>query len=612
MEAEETVPVRECTGRITSRPVQVRLSNPPFTCSAMDGYAVDFERTLDADVDRPVALKRGHETFPVNTGDPIPRGTNAVIMVEEVEERPDEIMIRKPAYLWQHVRMIGEDIIQEEILLPTNHRVRLFDIGLLLGAGISEVWVRRKPRLLVIPTGKELLDLHDEPVENMGHGRLIDFNSYTLMALAEQAGFEPAKSDIARDLGSLRDIVGKNIDACDVLCINAGSSAGREDFTEQVVSELGTLVFHGVAMMPGKPTLFGLIRGKPVFGVPGYPVSAVVTFRTFVEPLYEKLCSTAIARRMVTCVTPLRIPSSVGMEEVLSVNLHKKNNQYYAYPLPRGASIFSSIARADALVRVPENVEGYSEGEEIVCELLRDESEIERRIQVVGSHDLSLDVLRDLMKIRHPDMDLISTHVGSVSGLVAMSKGIIDVSTTHILDEQEKVYNIQAIKKYLGGRPVTLIHLARRTQGLLVQRGNPKGIGTIEDLGRSGVTFVNRQVGSGTRILLDVLLRERGVDPRAIRGYEREEATHTAVGILVREGIADCGLAIYPIARIFGLDFVPITEEDYDMVVTKEFTQDPRFELLMELIRGREFTERLERLGGYTTKDTGTVKYAQG
>jgi putative molybdopterin biosynthesis protein len=243
---------------------------------------------------------------------------------------------------------------------------------------------------------------------------------------------------------------------------------------------------------------------------------------------------------------------------------------------------------------------------------LRDEGEIERRIQVVGSHDLSLDVLRDLMKIRHPGMDLISTHVGSVSGLVAMSKGIIDVSTTHILDEQEKVYNIQAIKKYLGGQPVTLIHLARRTQGLLVQRGNPKGIGTIEDLGRSGVTFVNRQVGSGTRILLDVLLRERGVDPRAIRGYEREEATHTAVGILVREGIADCGLAIYPIARIFGLDFVPVTEEDYDMVVTKEFTQDPRFELLMELIRGREFAERLNHLGGYTTKDTGTVKYAQG
>jgi putative molybdopterin biosynthesis protein len=400
--------------------------------------------------------------------------------------------------------------------------------------------------------------------------------------------------------------------AHDVLVINAGSSAGTEDFTEVVIREFGELVFHGVAMMPGKPTIFGLIEGKPVFGIPGYPVSAAISFRTFLKVVYERFCGSSTSERSVPCVTPYKLPSSIGVEEVLRVRLVARKGSYYAYPLPRGAGVFSSLSRADALVTIPENVEGYDEGAVLPAVLLRPEDELQHRLNIVGSHDLSLDVLRDMIKTRFPAMDLVSAHVGSMSGISAMQKGIVDLATTHILDEQELVYNIPAIKKYLAGRPVLLVHITKRTQGLLVAKGNPLGITGVDDLTRQEVRFVNRQFGSGTRILLDMMLKERRIDPRSIRGYDREEPTHTAAAILVKEGIADAGLAIHAVSRSFSLDFIPLAEEEYDLLVTREFSEDPRFSLLMELLASPEFASRLSALGGYTTKDSGKIKYVNG
>jgi putative molybdopterin biosynthesis protein len=354
------------------------------------------------------------------------------------------------------------------------------------------------------------------------------------------------------------------------------------------------------------------VRGKPVFGIPGYPVSTVVAFKTFLEPVYEKLSRTTVSKTSVTCVTPYKLASAIGVEEVVRVNLIEKHGVYYAYPLARGASLFTSLSRADALIRIPQNVEGYPEGERVVCELLREERELISRLHILGSHDFSLDVIRDIIKKSNPGMDLISTHIGSLSGIIAMQKGVIDLCTTHILDEKEKVYNIPTVKKYLGSRPALLINVAKRIQGLVVAKGNPKGIRDVSDLARSDLRFINRQVGSGTRILLDTMLDERGIDKDSIRGYDREESTHAAVGVLVREGIADVGLAIYPIARLFGVDFIPLVEEEYDLLVTKEFSGDTRFAVLMDAITSAEFKERLREFGGYTTDQTGETKYVNG
>ncbi len=610
--AEEAIPAEAAIGRMTSRQVLALISNPPFTCSAMDGYAVDFEKTLPADLYNPLALAKEKDVFRVNTGDPVPSAANAVIMIEDVEEKGSSILIRKPASLWQHVRMIGEDIVEGDALFPTGYRIRVMDVGLLVGAGIRQVYVRKRPRLLIIPTGHELVDIITEPAQPVGRGRLIDFNSYTLKALAEELGFEAAKAEIARNKDELRIILDKACQEYDLIIINAGSSAGTEDFTEGVIGELGTVRFHGVAMMPGKPTLFGQVRGKPVFGIPGYPVSTVIAFKTFVEPAYEKLTSAVVPKRSITCVTPYKLPSTVGMEEVVRVSLIEKHGLFYAYPLARGASLFTSMTQADALIKIPQNVEGYLEGEQVVCELLRERRELQGRLHILGSHDFSLDVMRDIIKKRNPDMDLLSTHIGSLAGIIALQKGVVDLCTTHILDEKEKVYNIPVVKKYLGTKPALLINVAKRIQGLVVAKGNPKGIKAVADLARSDIRFINRQVGSGTRILFDTMLAEQGIGRDSVRGYDREEFTHTAVGVLVKDGIADVGLAIHPIARLFGLDFIPLVEEEYDLLVTREFSEEKRFSVLMDAIRSTEFARRLEEFGGYKTDQTGKTKYVNG
>jgi len=610
--AEEAIPTVAAVGRITSRQVLARISNPPFTCSAMDGYAVDFEKTLSADLYNPVALTKDRDVTRVNTGDPVPSTANAVIMVEEIEDKGQTILIRKPVSLWQHVRMIGEDIIEGDALFPTGYRIRVMDVGLLIGAGIREVYVRKRPKLLIIPTGHELIDIVREPVESLKRGQLIDFNSYTLKSLAEELGFEASKAEIARNKDELRSILDKSCDEFDVIMINAGSSAGTEDFTEGVISQLGTVLFHGVAMMPGKPTLFGLVKGKPIFGIPGYPVSTVIAFKTFVEPVYEKLTSAAVTKKSITCVTPYKLPSAVGVEEVVRVSLIERHGLYYAYPLARGASLFTSMAQADALIRIPQNVEGYLEGEQVVCELLRDKTDLRGRVHILGSHDFSLDVMRDIIKKSNPGIDLLSTHIGSLSGIIALQKGVVDLCTTHILDEKEKVYNIPVVKKYLGTRPALLINLAKRIQGLVVAKGNPKGVKSVSDLARSDIRFINRQAGSGTRILLDTMLAEQGIGRDSVRGYDREEFTHAAVGVLVKDGIADVGLAIHPIARLFGLDFIPLIEEEYDLLVTREFSEEKRFSVVMDAILSAEFARRLQELGGYKTDQTGKTKYVNG
>lgn len=609
LDRTEEIPVTQCKGRITAGSIRALVSNPPYTCAAMDGYAVSFESTLEADLSNPITLTRGTEAIALNTGDPLPPSMNAVIMVEDAEEREQEIVIRKAAHLWQHVRLTGEDIIEGDILFPANYTLSILDLGLMLAAGITVVNVKQRPRLFIVPTGHELIDIYQQSVEELKQHRLIDFNSYLLKALGEEMGFEVTRGEIARNKGELRQIMTHQFPDHDVFVINAGSSAGTEDITEGIIQEFGEVIFHGVSMMPGKPSMFGLVKGKPVFGIPGYPVSAVIAFRTFLQAAYDRLSGTHKSESTVDCVTPFKIASSIGVEEVLRVRLVNKDQKYYAYPLPRGASVFSSLSQADGLVRVPENLEGYLEGETVRADLLRAEDDLQNRINIIGSHDLSLDVLRDMIKSREPAMDLVSAHVGSLSGIMAMQKGIIDLATTHILDEGEKIYNIPILKKYLPDKQFLVVHIAKRIQGLLTAKGNPKGIKGIEDLPRPGIRFVNRQYGSGTRILIDMMLKERGIDRESIQGYDREESTHAATAIIVKEDIADVGLAIQPVSRIFSLDFIPLMEEEYDLVVTKEFSDDPKFTLLMELLTSPQFTSRLEDLGGYNTKDTGKIKY---
>lgn len=613
IEDEEYVAVIESIGRITSRPVYASDSNPAFLLSAMDGYAVDFSKTLSADLLNPIELEKHKDAYPVATGDPLPEGTNSVIMIEEIEEKESSIIIRKPSTLWQNVRVIGEDIVQGELILPRRHILRPFDVGLLLSVGITHIHVLRKPKLLIIPTGEEIIDPYSDSDKHWQKGRIFDFNSYVLSSLAEECGFSVFKEKIARTKEELERILEDNLDNFDACIINAGTSAGERDFTREVIESKGEVLFHGVRIMPGKPFLFGMIREKPIFGIPGYPVSAIFCFREFVLPYLEEVMGVRSDKKFTTKVKMFyKTPSKMGVEELIRVNLIKKGHSIYAIPLARGASLMSSLAYADGIVRIPEELEGIEEENEVDCELLINPEILDGRITIIGSHDILLSILRDLLREKDPRSELLSVACGSLSGIVAFKRGIADLVTTHIFDPEERAYNVPILKRLLGDKRWTLINLAKRSLGIVVRKGNPKGIKSIEDIALKRAKFINRQVGSGTRILFDLYLKEKGIQKESIDGYEKEESSHMKVGVMIKMGAADCGITTLTVARLFDLDFIPLAEEDFDLLVSEEILNDVSFRKLYDIISSSVFKDRLSSLGGYNLSETGQIKYVNG
>jgi putative molybdopterin biosynthesis protein len=419
------------------------------------------------------------------------------------------------------------------------------------------------------------------------------------------------------DYARLRETVQRAADEADAVVISAGSSAGSEDYTANVVEELGELLVHGVTIMPGKPTVLGRINGKPgimkpVMGNPGYPVSAVISFEQFVYPLVCRMLGVRPEGRPTLTVTPSRkLPSKLGLEEFLRVKLGRVGEKTVATPLPRGAGSISTLTRADAILRIPAESEGVHEGEQVQAELLRPVGDILNTIVCIGSHDLTLDVLANELRRADHHLSLSSANVGSLGGLLALGKGSAHLAGCHLFDPESGDYNTAYIKRYLPGLPLKLVNLVFREQGLVVARGNPKKIAGISDLVRPDVTFINRQAGSGTRILLDYELSRLGLDAGQVRGYEHEEFTHMAVAVDVLSGRADVGVAIYAAAKALGLDFIPVTTERYDLAVPERYFQEPRMQLLLEVIRSEGFQAKVRALGGYRLERTGEVVWSQ-
>lgn len=607
----EEVPAVQALGRVTARAVFSRLSAPAYHGAAMDGVAVKAEETYCAHPDRPMILKLGDNAYPVNTGNPLPHGTNAVVMIEDVVELgQDSIQIERPAYPWQNVRRVGEDIVATELLFPQNHRLTSYDLGALLAAGVTRVWVRPKPRVALIPTGRELLEWEVwEREGTLPRGKLIEFNTVVLGALVEQWGGEAVRFPIVQDdPDRLRGALESALESFDVVVINAGSSAGSEDMTANIIEELGQVLVHGISMMPGKPTVLGVVREKPVIGNPGYPVSAVVSFEQIVGPLLARLLGVdPFSRPKVSARVARNIVSRIGMEEFVRVRLGQVGGRMAASALPRAAGSITSLTRADGILRVPEHVEGMAEGEEVEVELLRTPEEVARTLVAIGSHDLTLDLIHDRLRALGTGYGLASSNVGSLGGLMALKKGQAHLAGTHLLDPETGEYNFSYVARYLEGMQVRMVHLVHREQGLMVAPGNPLGIKGLEDLARPGIRFMNRQPGSGTRVLLDFQLRELGIEPKSIEGYDQEEYTHMAVAVAVASGAADAGMGILAAAKALGLEFIPVRSERYDLVIPEIFFQTEGIGLLLEVIRSREFRERVRSLGGYDPSESGKL-----
>ncbi|MPY98004.1 MAG: molybdopterin biosynthesis protein [Actinophytocola sp.] len=603
--AAATVPLAVAVGRVTAAPVWATRSSPVGDAAAMDGIAVRAADTDGATPTTPLRLSPECYTV-VDTGDPLPPDRDAVVMREHVHYVAQDAEIMAAVAPYQHVRSIGEDVSAGELLLPEGHRLRPVDVAAAAAAGATELAVRRQPRVAVIPTGDEIVPI-GSPVRE---GEIVDTNSLMLVAQAQQAGCQAWAMDIVPDdVDAISAAVRQAADEADLVLIIAGSSAGRDDYTARVVSDVGTLAVHGVAVRPGHPVVLGTVHGSPatpIVGIPGYPVSAALTFDIFTAPMLARLEGAAPTHRPRTSARLARkLPSVAGMDDWVRVRLGSVRDRIVATPLPRGAGVLTSLVRADGLLFVPAAVEGHHAGEDVAVELLRPLPEIERTIVAAGSHDLILDLAASTLRGSDPLLTLVSSNVGSLGGLATLRDGLCHVAGSHLLHPATGEYTLPYLDELMPDRELAVIRLAHREQGLLVAPGNPLDIDGLADVAKRELRYVNRQRGAGTRMLLDHELGQLGIEQTAITGYGREEPTHLAVGAAVASGRADCGLGIRAAAQAFGLDFVPVAEEPYDLVTDAEALDDPLLAPLWRLLGDAGFLAAVERLGGYRTTESG-------
>jgi len=615
--ASEVVPVAEARDRITAEAIFAKISSPHYHAAAMDGICVRAEESFGATefCGKKLTLASGEAPGAgafayVDTGDPLPSWANAVIMIEKVRQLDEtSLEIFESVAPWTHVRLVGEDVVATELLLPRCHRLRPYDLGALLAAGHTTVCVKVQPRVGIIPTGDELI----EAGADVKPGAVIEFNSTVLAAFVQEWGGTPVRYPSVKDnLKDLQQALRRATVECDVVTMIAGSSAGEHDLTAEVVALMGELRVHGIDVMPGKPAVLGEVAGKPLIGVPGYPVSAIVIAREILRPGLEKLLGCAApSYPSARAIVPRKIPSHLGLEEFVRVSLGRVGERLIAVPLARGAGVITTMVHADGLLRIPGFVEGLNAGEETKVDLLRPVDEIEHTILCTGSHDLAIGILEDQLKRHHPELKIAASNVGSLGGLLALQRGETHIAGAHLLDPDTGTYNIPDIKKTIPMTPLVMVHLAHREQGLLVRHGNPKSITDLKDLLGQGIRFVNRQPGSGTRVLLDYELTRLGIEPASITGYEREEFTHMAVAVAIASDLADAGLGVRAAAQALDLDFIPIASEEYDVLFLRSFFDSETGARLIAIMRSDAFKKAVAALGGYDPRDAGRAMYQQ-
>jgi len=628
LETEEIPLDHNAVVRILAEPVWAKTSSPHYHSAAMDGFAVRSGDTIGALPTQPVLLKYGgydeiQKTVYIDTGDPLPEWADAVIPIENVEplnvqghpatdlRHPAAIQIRAAVTPWSHVRVIGEDIIATQLVLPAGHTLRPVDLGAIAACGHSSVRVARKPRVAIIPTGSELVQIGSQACS----GEIIEYNSLVMASQVRLWGGEATRMPITPDV--FEDIKKRVEEASlehDLVLLNAGSSAGSEDYSARVIETLGEVLVHGIAVRPGHPVILGMIdlhsgdtpRRIPIIGVPGYPVSAALTGELFVKPLITKwLGRTQAEPGYVTATLTRKVTSPAGDDDYMRVVVGRVGEKILAAPLSRGAGVITSLVRADGIAVLPQGTQGLPAGEKIKVNLVRPFTELENVIFAIGSHDMTLDIMAQFLAQR--DRRMTSANVGSLGGLVALSRNEAHLAGSHLLDPDSGEYNLSYVEQYLPGRKVKIVNLVGRQQGLLVQKDNPKKIESLEDLTRSDVKYVNRQRGAGTRVLLDYSLDKLGIAADEISGYQLEEFSHLSVAAAVSSKRADCGLGIAAAAEALGLSFIPLYEERYDLIIPAEFFADSLLSPLLELLAASEFQQAVLSLPGYDVTHMGSL-----
>lgn len=595
----ETIDAIDSVGRITAKAIFAKVSDPTYNASAMDGITVLSANTNSANDRNPLTLSKDQYEY-VNTGGVIKTCYDSVIMIEDVLQMENgDVQIIKPSYPWQHIRVVGESVVETEMILPSKRKIRPLDLGAILASGNEKIEVFKMPRIGIIPTGNEMV----EKVSELQVGKLMESNTRVFFECAKEYGSVPKRYGIVNDEEILLEqAISKAAEENDIVVINAGSSAGTKDYTAKIIEKLGSVQTHGLAIKPGKPTILGFIGNKPVMGVPGYPVSAYIIFDKVVKSVVQKMNGLASDKnQVVKAELTKRLTSSFKNEEYIRVVLGEVGGKLVASPLSRGAAAVMSMLKADGMLKIPRNVEGVEVGEMVSVELLKSLADIKKSLAIVGSHDVVIDLIGDFMRVS-------SAHVGSMSGIMALKRGSAHIAPIHLLDSKTGIYNIAFVKQYFESGEMALIHGLQRVQGILTTLENPKNIQDLKSLKDRKCSFANRQRGAGTRLLFDFIMEKLEIPTSEVKGYEKEFTTHLAVATAVKNGVADCGLAVKSAANIMKLNFIPVGNENYDFLLYADMLEDERIQKFIEVLRSDEFKEQVEKIGGYGIDRLGEIE----
>ena len=607
----ETVPLSQALGRVLARAVIADVDVPGFDRASVDGFAVRADDTVGASERTPKALALNGEiltpgTVPqlsvgpgtatlIATGGMVPRGADAVIMVEHTETRDDDgstvIEVRRAAAAGQFIAFAGSDLARGETVLRTGQVLTSREIGMLAAVGCAAVEVWRRPLIAIISTGDEIV----APGELIRPGTVYDSNAAILSAAVEEAGGCAKPLGIgADDEAVLSRLVDEGLATCDMVILSGGTSKGAGDLCYRAISSFNDpgIVVHGVALKPGKPLCLAVTGGKPIVILPGFPTSAIFTFHEFVAPViraFAGLPPEQAERR--PAILPMRIASERGRTEYLMVSLVRGDSEgpLAAYPNSKGSGAVTAFSQADGFITIGQHVESVPAGTPVEVQLIGQAHLAD--LVIIGSHCVGLDLL--IGRLQSEGISVKALNVGSTGGLAAAKRGECDIAAIHLMDPATGEYNRPFLTAALE-----LVSGYRRLQGIVYRKGDPRFEGqSLEDAIGGAIStpeclMVNRNAGSGTRILTDRLLG--GAKPA---GYWSQPKSHNAVGVAVAQNRADWGIAIETIARQYGLGFIPAQDEHYDFIVPRARLARPAVQRFRAVLEDRVTRDALTALG---------------
>ena len=605
----EAVSLADARTRVLAHDVVAAFDAPPFDRANVDGFALRAADTVGASDGNPKIFTLNSEVIAcghapmltvgpgtcttIATGGVIPRGADAVVMIEQtelIESNPSRIELRRAAAPGQLISYAGSDIARGETLLRRGARIGSREIGMLAASGLARIEVVRRPKVAVLSTGDELV----EPGNPLKPAAVYDSNSATIAAAVSEAGGEPITFGVLPDDAAiLEKTVREALAVSDMVVLSGGTSKGAGDLSHRVVSRLGKpgILVHGVALKPGKPLCLAVVGDKPVVVLPGFPTSAIFTFHAFVAPVIRARAGLPPeATQTVSARVPVRVASELGRKEFVLVSLVKGDQGMIAFPTGKGSGAVTSFSQADGFLEIDALASSLDAGSDVQVTLI-DNTIRAPDLVIMGSHDVALDVVVGALADHGLTARILA--VGSLGGVAAANRGECDIAPVHLIDPESGQYN-----KHLATQGLSLVPGWRRMQGLVFRPGDARFEGRSASealkiiLADPSALMINRNAGAGTRVLTDKLLG--GARPA---GYANQPKSHNAVAAAIAQGRADWGLAIEPVAKLYGLGFLPVSPEHYDFLVVDNRREHPGVRVFLAALRDDRVRARIRALG---------------